>query len=164
MSSPWFPASPSPASVMAPTPPRSRSGPAASTSVTLEGTRGTTSPGTGSSPGSPGWRSGPRRCPVAERLRAAVLRLDTRTPPGRDRALDGLRALAILGVVLGHWMVGALVLGADGALTVDSPLRTQPGLAPASWLLQMLGLFFLCLLYTSPSPRDGLLSRMPSSA
>ena len=24
--------------------------------------------------------------------------------------------------------------------------------------------FFICLLYTSPSPRDGLLSRMPSSA
>ena len=26
------------------------------------------------------------------------------------------------------------------------------------------GLFVSCLLYTSPSPRDGLLSRMPSSA
>ena len=26
------------------------------------------------------------------------------------------------------------------------------------------GLSFICLLYTSPSPRDGLLSRMPSSA
>ena len=25
-------------------------------------------------------------------------------------------------------------------------------------------LFYICLLYTSPSPRDGLLSRMPSSA
>ena len=24
--------------------------------------------------------------------------------------------------------------------------------------------FYFCLLYTSPSPRDGLLSRMPSSA
>ena len=24
--------------------------------------------------------------------------------------------------------------------------------------------YFTCLLYTSPSPRDGLLSRMPSSA
>ena len=24
--------------------------------------------------------------------------------------------------------------------------------------------YYLCLLYTSPSPRDGLLSRMPSSA
>ena len=26
------------------------------------------------------------------------------------------------------------------------------------------GYFIVCLLYTSPSPRDGLLSRMPSSA
>ena len=42
--------------------------------------------------------------------------------------------------------------------------------ADASKLMMMLtGLFFTiqcvsCLLYTSPSPRDGLLSRMPSSA
>ena len=27
-----------------------------------------------------------------------------------------------------------------------------------------IGLVYICLLYTSPSPRDGLLSRMPSSA
>ena len=27
-----------------------------------------------------------------------------------------------------------------------------------------IGRAFICLLYTSPSPRDGLLSRMPSSA
>ena len=26
------------------------------------------------------------------------------------------------------------------------------------------GRYYICLLYTSPSPRDGLLSRMPSSA
>ena len=32
-----------------------------------------------------------------------------------------------------------------------------------SWVPQ-LGLTWSCLLYTSPSPRDGLLSRMPSSA
>ena len=31
-------------------------------------------------------------------------------------------------------------------------------------LLKKHGLTNLCLLYTSPSPRDGLLSRMPSSA
>ena len=30
--------------------------------------------------------------------------------------------------------------------------------------LALVVLFLLCLLYTSPSPRDGLLSRMPSSA
>ena len=29
---------------------------------------------------------------------------------------------------------------------------------------QLLNHFDVCLLYTSPSPRDGLLSRMPSSA
>ena len=33
-----------------------------------------------------------------------------------------------------------------------------------NWLKKPLGLYYLCLLYTSPSPRDGLLSRMPSSA
>ena len=34
-----------------------------------------------------------------------------------------------------------------------------------SFILVVLALgFFTCLLYTSPSPRDGLLSRMPSSA
>ena len=31
-------------------------------------------------------------------------------------------------------------------------------------LVKTIGLFRTCLLYTSPSPRDGLLSRMPSSA
>ena len=32
-----------------------------------------------------------------------------------------------------------------------------------NWLCQFLWIL-ICLLYTSPSPRDGLLSRMPSSA
>ena len=31
-------------------------------------------------------------------------------------------------------------------------------------LLMLMPVAQLCLLYTSPSPRDGLLSRMPSSA
>ena len=31
-------------------------------------------------------------------------------------------------------------------------------------LLEWLAIPYTCLLYTSPSPRDGLLSRMPSSA
>ena len=35
---------------------------------------------------------------------------------------------------------------------------------PAKLLPQMADAFEICLLYTSPSPRDGLLSRMPSSA
>ena len=35
----------------------------------------------------------------------------------------------------------------------------DPNCAMAWW-----GIAYCCLLYTSPSPRDGLLSRMPSSA
>ena len=31
-------------------------------------------------------------------------------------------------------------------------------------IVATIALYFICLLYTSPSPRDGLLSRMPSSA
>ena len=34
----------------------------------------------------------------------------------------------------------------------------------AQLMRRLAGLLFVCLLYTSPSPRDGLLSRMPSSA
>ena len=33
-----------------------------------------------------------------------------------------------------------------------------------NWMHGIVPLFGPCLLYTSPSPRDGLLSRMPSSA
>ncbi|MFG1885373.1 acyltransferase family protein [Micromonospora sp. NPDC049102] len=60
----------------------------------------------------------------------------------RDRAVDALRAYAIGGVVLGHWLVTGLVLAGDGGLHQASPLATLPGLAPVTWVLQTLGLFF----------------------
>ncbi|MEU3529032.1 acyltransferase family protein [Streptomyces sp. NPDC038707] len=75
-------------------------------------------------------------------LRQGARRLDRATPASRDRAADALRALAILGVVLGHWLVTALV-SRDGALHTESPLRHQPWLAPVSWLFQTLAVFFL---------------------
>lgn len=70
-------------------------------------------------------------------------RIEAATPPNRDRAIDGLRAIAIAGVVIGHWLVMALTATAGGALKVTSPLVHLEALAPASWVLQMLGLFFL---------------------
>ncbi|WP_117213719.1 acyltransferase family protein [Allorhizocola rhizosphaerae] len=63
--------------------------------------------------------------------------------PVRIRSLDGLRAMAILGVVCGHWLTGALITGPDGALSIHSPLSTLDWLRPSSWFFQMLGLFFL---------------------
>ncbi|MER7504237.1 acyltransferase [Nonomuraea pusilla] len=69
-------------------------------------------------------------------------RVEAATPAGRDRGLDALRALAIGGVVLGHWLVTALVVD-SGAMRVASPLRTMPYLAPASWISQTMAVFFL---------------------
>ncbi|MEU6088389.1 acyltransferase [Streptomyces sp. NPDC047085] len=75
-------------------------------------------------------------------MREAALRIDAATPASRDRAVDALRAFAILGVVLGHWLVTALV-SEDGGLHTASPLQRMPWLAPISWLFQTLAVFFL---------------------
>ncbi|MFF5973612.1 acyltransferase [Streptomyces sp. NPDC012769] len=72
----------------------------------------------------------------------AAGRIADATPPGRDRALDALRALAILGVVLGHWLVTALVAD-SGTLRTESPLRHLPAFTPVSWVFQTLAVFFL---------------------
>ncbi|MFG6196626.1 acyltransferase [Nonomuraea sp. JJY05] len=92
------------------------------------------------------WRAG--RAAVTGRrrvlapLRDLVGRVERATPLDRDRAIDALRALAIGGVVLGHWLVTVLVLD-SGAIRVTSPLRYLPQLTPATWLFQTLAVFFL---------------------
>jgi peptidoglycan/LPS O-acetylase OafA/YrhL len=80
------------------------------------------------------------------RVRVFARRLDAATPPHRDRAVDALRALAIAGVIGGHWLVTALVTGSSHHGTVlhdDSPLASMPWLAPVSWIFQTLAVFFL---------------------
>ncbi|SFG92182.1 Peptidoglycan/LPS O-acetylase OafA/YrhL, contains acyltransferase and SGNH-hydrolase domains [Streptomyces mirabilis] len=95
-----------------------------------------------------------RRTPPSTPRRSAALRtathaigdgarrVDAATPAERDRAVDALRAFAILGVVLGHWLVTALVAD-GGALHTASPLQHMPWLAPISWAFQTLAVFFL---------------------
>ena len=78
--------------------------------------------------------------------RQLARRIDTATPPQRDRAVDALRALAIAGVIGGHWLVTALVTGSSQHGTVvhdNSPLASMPWLAPVSWIFQTLAVFFL---------------------
>ena len=82
-------------------------------------------------------------------------------------------------VPVGMWIQGIVSLGVGRIRIVDlirmrlrkiSPRLVtdgvinlhKAGLAHIS--TDMLETHYLCLLYTSPSPRDGLLSRMPSSA
>lgn len=100
-------------------------------------------------PGAPGLS----RVPAAPAGQAApagrAARIDAATPPGRDRAIDALRAFAILGVVLGHWLVTAFVPAAGTDLRVTSPLAALPSLTPVSWVLQTLAVFFLVGGYTA---------------
>jgi hypothetical protein len=79
-------------------------------------------------------------------IRDLAARVDAATPASRDRTVDALRALAIMGVILGHWMVTALVLtkGRTGTTLHDaSPLASLPALTPVSWIFQTLAIFFL---------------------
>ncbi|MEU6232459.1 acyltransferase [Kitasatospora sp. NPDC047058] len=76
-------------------------------------------------------------------LRRAAAQADARTPDTRDRGLDGLRALALLAVPVGHWLLGGFTRSADGALHNASPLGALGFFAPVSWVLQLLGVFFL---------------------
>ncbi|MHC5903367.1 acyltransferase family protein [Streptomyces sp. S6] len=80
--------------------------------------------------------------PRGTHLGRTAARIDAATPPHRDRAVDALRALAILGVVLGHWLVTALVADGD-TLRTASPLASVPWLAPVSWTFQTLAVFFM---------------------
>ncbi|MFJ8791562.1 acyltransferase [Streptomyces sp. NPDC102462] len=83
------------------------------------------------------------------KLARLTAEIDERTPAHRDRAIDGLRALALLAVPTGHWLLGGFTLDSGGGLHNASPLVTFGALAPASWILQMLGIFFLVGGYSS---------------
>jgi hypothetical protein len=94
-------------------------------------------------------------------VRQLARRVDAATPPHRDRAVDALRALAIAGVIGGHWLVTALVPGSSHGSTVlsdDSPLSWMHALDPVSWVFQTLAVFFLVGGYSSArSYRGGYL-------
>lgn len=87
-------------------------------------------------------------------------RIAAATPADRDRTVDALRAVAILGVVLGHWLVTAVVADPyrPASLAGASPLSYHPALAPATWFLQTLGPFFAAAGYAAArrSGRSGV--------
>ena len=66
----------------------------------------------------------------------------------------------LLGVSGNKLLLDGVPLGTGQAEQSFAQLLTAAGLASISFSNQV----SVCLLYTSPSPRDGLLSRMPSSA
>jgi peptidoglycan/LPS O-acetylase OafA/YrhL len=60
----------------------------------------------------------------------------------RDRYADLLRAASICVVVLGHWLM-AVIYAVDGHVEFTNILGLVPGLWPATWVFQVMPIFFL---------------------
>src|SRR4051812_23244017 len=65
------------------------------------------------------------------------------TPASRDRYIDLLRVASLGVVVLGHWLMAVVVIGANGVPKADNLLAVLPALQPVTWLLQVMPVFFL---------------------
>ncbi|MDI9581056.1 MAG: acyltransferase family protein, partial [Thermobispora sp.] len=78
-------------------------------------------------------------------MRAALTRvreLAERTPPTRDRFIDLLRAISIIAVVLGHWLVSVVGYDEQGELSGRSALPDLPWAFPITWAVQVMPIFF----------------------
>ena len=72
----------------------------------------------------------------------------------------------LVGAVLVNNVVLVKILGLCPFMGVSKKLETAYGMGAATTfvLTMATGASYICLLYTSPSPRDRTRSRMPSSA
>lgn len=73
---------------------------------------------------------------------AAVREMADATPADRNRAVDALRAASILVVVFGHWLMAAVTV-VDGELQTGHLLEMASWTHPATWLLQVMPVFFV---------------------
>jgi len=71
-----------------------------------------------------------------------VLEMAENTPDDRNRYVDFLRAVSILMVVSGHWLIVALYYQ-DGMLTPGDLLELKPNTQWLTWLFQVMPIFFI---------------------
>ena len=64
-------------------------------------------------------------------------------PPERNRYVDFLRALSILAVVVGHWLVAAPYIDSEGSVVGGHLLGILPWTQWLTWGFQVMPLFFL---------------------
>lgn len=70
-------------------------------------------------------------------------KLAEQAPPERNRYVDFLRALSILAVVVGHWLVAAPYIDADGSVVGGHLLGIIPWTQWLTWGFQVMPVFFL---------------------
>jgi hypothetical protein len=82
----------------------------------------------------------PHMNPITKTLDAAE-RLAVDTPPERNRYVDLLRALSILVVVFGHWLMAAPEI-VNGEIRLGHALTEIPWTRGLTWVLQVMPIFF----------------------
>lgn len=70
-----------------------------------------------------------------------ISRLAAATPDTRNRVVDLYRAVAITVVVLGHWLMAAMVIR-DGEIHKSNTLDLVPEMHGLTWVVQVMPLFF----------------------
>jgi hypothetical protein len=75
-------------------------------------------------------------------MSSGATELATVTPDTRDRYVDLLRVMSLGVVVVGHWLMAVVLVGRDGAVSATNVLTIVPSLQPATWLLQVMPVFF----------------------
>ena len=81
------------------------------------------------------------------------------TPASRDRVVDGLRAVSITVVVLWHWVLSITHVNGHGALVMPNPVDQVRGLWLATWVLQIMPVFFVVGGYANLAAWDGVRQR-----
>jgi len=76
-------------------------------------------------------------------------KIATSTPPSRNRVVDTVRAIAIIVVVLGHWLAASIWLRADGDIQLMNSLEWIPYAGWVTWIVQVMPIFFLVGGYTN---------------
>ena len=72
----------------------------------------------------------------------AVRRIADHTPDTRNRVADTWRVVALLVVVFGHWLSASVWVEPDGSITVLNSLEWIPYAAWATWIVQVMPVFF----------------------
>ena len=68
--------------------------------------------------------------------------LAAQTPAERNRYVDLLRAVSIIVVIVGHWLIATAWFN-DGALEQGHLLKSHPGTQWLTWLFQVMPIFFI---------------------
>ncbi len=76
------------------------------------------------------------------RIWEQVSEMAMRTPPERNRYVDFLRAVSILIVIAGHWLITTAHY-VDGSLSSEHLFRIQPQTQWLTWIFQVMPIFFI---------------------